>query len=119
DTVRLGIVVNLAAAAVALAGLPAPRPRALVAALPAVAILGLAAPSWSQQVMTSGVAVYAPLLESQGPEAPGEVVLYKDGRTCTVSVHRLDEVLYLRVNGKTDASNTRSDMATQLMLGHL
>jgi len=47
-----------------------------------------------------------------------EIVYYRDGISSTVSVHREGNNLFLRVNGKTDAS-TSGDMPTQLMLGHL
>ena len=46
------------------------------------------------------------------------IVYYRGGLSSTVSVHRERDNLFLRVNGKTDASTT-DDMPTQLMLGHL
>lgn len=120
-TIRLAIGVNLAACASLLVGVRGSARPALVAALAAVGVATLLVPSWSQQVMASGPSVYAPLLDERGlaPEAPGKVLFYRDGANCTVSVHEEGEVRYLRVNGKTDASTTRSDMGTQLMLGHL
>lgn len=121
-SIRVAVGVNLLAAAVALTGPKVPGRGALAAGMAVVLLAGLAIPSWSEQVMASGPAVYAPLLEKAGiatPEAPGEVLFYRDGANSTVSVHRADEVLYLRVNGKTDASNGPTDMATQSMLGHL
>lgn len=121
-SLRLGVALNLVASAAVLAGLAGPGRPALAAGLVGVLAVSLAVPSWSEQVMASGPAVYAPILQKAGmasPEAPGEVLFYRDGANSTVSVHRAGETLYLRVNGKTDASNGRSDMATQSMLGHL
>jgi spermidine synthase len=45
-------------------------------------------------------------------------VLYSaDGLNATISVGQTDDILALRTNGKTDASN--NDINTQLMLGHV
>lgn len=48
------------------------------------------------------------------------LLYYKDGSGATVSVHRHpnDDQRFLKINGKTDASNV-DDMPTQLMLGHV
>jgi len=122
NSIRLAIGVNLLAAAVGLAGVNGPIRRALAYGLAIVLGLALAIPPWREQVMVSGPAIYASLLEKAGiaaPEAPGEVLFYRDGSDSTVSVHRAGDILYLRVNGKTDASTVQTDMATQSMLGHL
>ena len=47
-----------------------------------------------------------------------ELVFYRDGLNSTVSVHRQPGVVYLKVNGKTDAS-TGIDMPTQVTIGHV
>ncbi len=121
-SIRLAVGINLVAAAVPLLGATGPVRKGMAVALLAVLALNLAVPPWREQVMVSGPAIYASLLEKAGiaaPEAPGEILFYRDGSNSTVSVHRVGEVLYLRVNGKTDASTVPSDMATQSMLGHL
>jgi hypothetical protein len=50
------------------------------------------------------------------------LLYYRDGASCTVSVQSSPQGntndMFLKVNGKTDASTT-TDMTTQLMLGHL
>jgi spermidine synthase len=46
-----------------------------------------------------------------------DVIYSADGLNSTISVARTDDILALRTNGKTDASN--SDIDTQLMLGHI
>jgi len=53
---------------------------------------------------------------------PSELLYYREGLNCTVSVHRpaggIEEGgISLRINGKTDAS--LSDMSTQILSGHL
>lgn len=47
-----------------------------------------------------------------------EQLFYRDGVSATVSVHRDRGQLYLRINGKTDATSL-TDMPTQVLLGHL
>ena len=100
------------------------RGAAILAPILALATLFLA-PAWDATVMTSGVAIYGRnyvgSLGKAGFRAKvstDRLLYYKDGLGATVSVHRQGELLYLRVNGKTDASNIQ-DLHTQLMLGHL
>ena len=77
--------------------------------------------------MASGVAIYGKsylgFLNKAGFRETvarlDEMLFYEDGIGATVSVHRERSLLYLRVNGKTDASNSQRDMRTQIMLGHL
>jgi spermidine synthase len=118
-TLAAGIACNLVAAALALPWTGRPALPAL--ALAALAGASLLRPSWDPRLLAGGAGVYAALLArtAHGLEAPGELLFYKDGLSTTVSVHRLGSIMYLRVNGKTDASTGQGDMATQLMLGHL
>ncbi len=51
--------------------------------------------------------------------AAHRLLYYRDGPTATVSVQRVDRYLFLKINGKTDASNGPGDSDTQLLLGHL
>ena len=122
----VGAAVDLALAA-ALLGYQAAtgRRRGWVAAAAciALAVAVFALPPWDLAVMSSGPAVYAK--QYQRADAPlrqvfraHELLHYRDGPSGTVSVHRAGEHVYLRVNGKTDAS-TDVDMMTQLMIGHL
>ncbi len=84
----------------------------------------LAVPQWDKRVMSMGPAIYgrryASLLGKVGLRemAGAHLLFYRDGISSTVSVHREDERLLLKVNGKTDAG-TGGDMPTQLLLGHL
>ncbi|MFQ5788887.1 MAG: hypothetical protein ACE5JI_00250, partial [Acidobacteriota bacterium] len=51
--------------------------------------------------------------------AAHELLYYRDGPTATVAVHKLDRYLLMQINGKTDASNGRGDMQTQVLVAHL
>jgi len=97
----------------------------VVGASVALAVLPMI-PKWNPNVMVAGVVVYGPMYTAESGEArlrdlvpvDEELLYYRDGVGATVSVQRRGEEKFLRVNGKTDASNL-SDMRTQLMLGHL
>ena len=128
NSVKLAIAFNLLLGAVLFTA-PPRRSVAwpwgtLAATLIAVAVFFV--PPWDQRVMSSGTAVYGKrYLQDIGDGSlsdvlrkGGEVLFYRDGISGTVSVLRLGRNVFLRVNGKTDASTT-NDMPTQLMLGHL
>jgi spermidine synthase len=101
------------------------RGAAVLASMLALAA-SYASPTWDPSAMTSGVAIYGRSyfgrLSKVGFRAAAafgdRLLYYRDGLSATVSVHQQGDLLYLRVNGKTDASNT-GDMHTQLMMGHL
>lgn len=98
----------------------AARIAALSTAAAAVLLSGFM-PGWNPAVMTSGSAVYAKTYSGTAEdfEARGKNILfYRDGISSTVSVHKHGTNVFLRVNGKTDAS-TVGDMPTQIMLGYL
>jgi spermidine synthase len=128
-TMRIGTWINLGVAAfLALAILPGGqrRARGLLAGAAALAALavGWLAP-WDPALMSSGVAIYGyrflPLLRAgafERREWRPDVMYYRDGISATVSVHQEGTHVSLRVNGKTDASNT-GDMHTQLFSGHI
>jgi spermidine synthase len=127
-SIKLGIALNLLLAAALFAAPPRPAvtwPWGSVAAV----LMGAGVfflPPWDQRMMSSGPAVYAKSYLQETKNATltdilrkrGEVLFYRDGISGTVAVHRSGQNVFLRVNGKTDAS-TGHDMATQLMLGHL
>ena len=129
STVKVAILVNLAIGALialASARMLSRWQWSSVAAL-SIAILGglLWVPSWNQAVMASGAAIYANHYRGFAGKVDLAHILqrerllsYEDGVNSTVTVHRAGERIYLRVNGKTDAS-TGTDMHTKLMLGHL
>lgn len=77
---------------------------------------------WNKEILSSGVYMYyQQYLESNDPVSVmkgREMVFYKEGLSSTVAVMRDDEGLFLRVNGKTDAS-ALGDLPTELLIGHL
>jgi spermidine synthase len=126
-SVKVGIALNLALAAVV--ALVPPRPVVLwrwgLSAAALAAAGGLVfVPSWDPVIMSSGTAVYAQQYikeAEQGfydPLHGAEVLYYRDGPSATVSVARDGDHVTLRVNGKVDAS-TGGDLPTQILLGHL
>jgi len=128
-TLKLAVSLNLCLAlALFIASTEVIRWRRGAAALaPVLALVVLfASPSWDARAITSGVHIYGRgyfgvlgKADFRQTVAAGDRLLfYKDGISATVSVHSRNDVVYLRVNGKTDASNA-NDMHTQVMSGHL
>jgi predicted membrane-bound spermidine synthase len=71
---------------------------------------------WRNPITPTSLAQYQKLADDN------HITYYKDGAGSTVSVHRWNEgkkdILFLKINGKTDASTGR-DVATQLLSGHI
>ncbi len=90
-----------------------------------IALISLTWPfSWNQQLMNSGVYIYAPKYSQMGGIdkvlADEKVIKVYEGRDATVAVHESNDGSnrFFTVNGKTDGGTGR-DMATQLLVGHL
>ena len=95
-------------------------PAAVAAALAVIVVTGGA---WDPVLMTAGY--------FRGKKAPesfdamkeryaGHRLLFaRDGNDATVTVVDVDGDIFLKVNGKTDASTLREDMVTQTISGHL
>lgn len=78
-------------------------------------------PSWRQQVFVSGVYLNPDAFRdtSVAREASASTLLfYRDSLNATVSVHQTGETIFLKVGGKTDASNG-IDMGTQVLSAHI
>ncbi|MDP3888422.1 MAG: fused MFS/spermidine synthase [bacterium] len=79
-------------------------------------------PDWDKKVLSSGVFVYSSkyLGDKDAKQAmtKDKLLYYKDGLSATVTVNENSQGRYLRINGKTDASNG-DDLETVLLLGHL
>ncbi len=83
-------------------------------------------PRWDPRIMVGGVSVYVqrfvfagnPAALFRETAARRHLLFYREGLNATVAVERTERMTSLKVDGKVDASNG-SDMATQLMLGHL
>jgi len=88
----------------------------------AAAIAILLAPGWDPARLSAGlfrVYVSHEVYSAQRWKPPDEVLFFKHGTSCTVTVElRGDDSLALKVNGKTDASS-RSDMPTQILVAGL
>jgi len=127
-TLKLAVSLNLCLAlALFIASREVLRWRQGAAALvPLLALLVLfVSPTWDARAMTSGVHMYGRGFFGvlgkadfrQAVAAGDQLLFYKDGISATISVHGQGGLRYLRVNGKTDASNA-NDMHTQVMSGH-
>ena len=129
-TFILGVVVNcgLGLAVLGRDGL-GPR-RRLVTTAVGVLLAGLIASSgWLAQVWR-GALTFGAWRQREFASSAREfhqlartspIAYYRDGADATVSVHagtNLNGLVFLKVNGKSDAG-TGSDMATQLLLGHV
>ncbi|HEX9780372.1 MAG TPA: fused MFS/spermidine synthase [bacterium] len=81
----------------------------------------LVIPSWEARVVTAGAYMDPENFRESSVRqvaSRAQLLYYKDGLNTTVSVHQSDGVLYLKVGGKTDASN-RLDMSTQVLSAHV
>jgi spermidine synthase len=128
STMKLAVSLNLCLAlALFIASREVLRWRQGAAALvPLLALVVLfVSPTWDARAMTSGVHMYGRGFFGvlgkadfrQAVAAGDQLLFYKDGISATISVHGQGGLRYLRVNGKTDASNA-NDMHTQVMSGH-
>ena len=80
-------------------------------------------PSWNPLLMQSGAYIYSGTMKESESDSWSDFIsdkkllFYKEGRDATVSV--IDsEQLYLKINGKTDATSS-GDLRTQLAMSHL
>ncbi len=128
NSLLVAVTVNLVLAAGLLIALPSRRRRLNLLLAGLVPLLALAfiqlAPLWSPLVMSSGVAIYAPQYRSLSRQQfLAEITrgitprYYREGLSTTVTVWEARQEVFLRVNGKTDASSS-GDMPTQVLSGH-
>lgn len=103
------------------------RRLGVVAATVALVTVGYVVflPAWDQGVLHAGLFRRKGLVATSYEELKAQrdrmdVLFHEDGPNTSVSVvrHKVTDVLYMKVNGKTDAG-TGNDMTTQLWLGHL
>ncbi len=105
------------------------RPVAGVAAALLSLVIPLCTPSWDIYRMTTGVTQLLRNIRRMGPyvtveeilkysQAPDvRIMFHKEGKTCTVTVIKEWFDRWLRVDGKTDASTSPTDMLTQILIG--
>lgn len=128
STMKIAVTLNLGLSLVVfLASIRRTVAKGALAAGHAAALAFLyVSPAWNPHAMASGVAVYARIyaqslnetVSRQNPLSLEKILFYRDGISSTVTVHRRGDSTFLRINGKTDASN-KVDMHTQRMTGHL
>jgi len=78
-------------------------------------------PSWKRQVFAAGAFLNPEAFRATSVAngvAEATLLFYRDSLNATVSVHRLGKTLFLKVGGKTDASNG-IDMGTQVLSAHI
>ena len=130
-TLLAGAATNLVIAAGLLACTPRWHPRKRI--WTAAGLVGLAAggfvllQTWVPLVMNAGVYVYGDALARkqdrlQGFVRDNRLLYYREGPSATVAVLESDKGKFLRINGKTDGGDIRSDRSdnyTQRFLGLL
>jgi len=104
------------------------RSALLVTMVPAVMVASSYLPQWDRTLLSSGAYLYAykySVKSSNERAALDEVMTrrrsvlyYREGITTTVTVTESGGELFMKVNGKTDASS-KGDLRTQSLLGHL
>jgi spermidine synthase/tetratricopeptide (TPR) repeat protein len=128
-TLGLTIALDLVTAAGILLWQQQWRGGARIAAATSMLVAGLAISMWppslNEEGLTRGVYRRAGReVDSDLSSVPligmpeQEIVFYRDGINTSVSVHRTEGRLSLRVNGKVDAGST-GDMPTQVLLGEI
>jgi spermidine synthase len=147
-TLFTGIAMNMGAGAIGLVALRIGpdwwvRWRVAVALLLVVSggVVFASLPPWNAAVLTSGVFRYArdyvgldrKSFQERVRRIAGEILMFDEGLTCTVTVTRTPESVTLQVNGKPDASTPSGlgnpldtnapaalyDLPTQILLGQL
>ena len=91
-----------------------------IASATAIAVAA-SAPTWNNELLSSGAYKYAPYVRQADLEAglsAGRLLYYKEGAAGTVSVRQVAGTTALAIDGKVDATNA-GDMLTQSLLAHL
>ena len=122
---------SLSVAGLALAPGKIFRPAAGLAAALLSLVIPVFTPSWDIYRMTTGVTQLLRNIRRMGPyvsveeilkysQAPDvRIMFHKEGKTCTVTVIKEWFDRWLRVDGKTDASTSPTDMLTQILIGQV
>jgi len=81
---------------------------------------------WDPHLITSGLHIYPQSMMTQKSVEilawlyDQQILFYREGLNSIISVGQFGENRYLKINGKTDASNNlNDDMITQVLSGHL
>ncbi len=126
--IMIAALVNLIAAGIVSARLGeaktrVPRLAGAIAGVIAVGLVGkfIIIPVWQQQAFAAGVYLNPEAYEHasvQQSVSQAKLLYYRDSLNATVSVHQQGNLLFLKVGGKTDASNGM-DMGTQALSAHI
>ena len=128
-TIIVAATVNLLAATLVFIGLEERRARRIGrAVLATTGVVGallfglsIALPLWKQQIFAAGVYLRPDAYQNVSTQdiiKGSKLLYYRDSLNATVSVHQADHTIYLKVGGKTDASNG-IDMGTQVLSAHI
>jgi spermidine synthase len=124
NSLKLAIMLNLSIGA---AGILIRKSRVTALLIGASILIGgltLFQPPWDRYLLDSAVSLYTerldPLQLSKKWMHQNKIIYYKEGINGIVTVYQVPSGnRFLRVNGKTDASNADLDMPTQLLLGYV
>lgn len=125
NTLKMAIIMNLLTGIVGIWLLLEKSKITQGLSMAALFIIGLALlqPQWDKYLLNRGVSVYAKAINPMLPienSSKDEILYYKEGLNDVVSVYQDPEgQRALKINGKTDASNSPIDMSTQLLLGYI
>jgi spermidine synthase len=135
-SLQIAVVINLLAGVLILYTYFKEKKNKVIIILYVIIIMFISfyVPSWNPAIMNSGSAIYSEQhMNNYRKEyekkkmgwdeyfnnfSSGNILFHKDGISSTVAVYNIKGTLFLRVNGKTDAS-TGSDFGTQLISGYL
>jgi len=125
NTLKMAIIMNLLTGIVGIWLLLEKSKITQGLSMVALFIVGLALlqPQWDKYLLNRGVSIYAKAINPMLPienSSKDEILYYKEGLNDVVSVYQHPEgQRSLKINGKTDASNSPVDMSTQLLLGYI
>lgn len=126
DTIAAANIVNWVAGAILLGAVASGGAIRRWAKTAVPVVLGILVtvwmPPWDAAIMSSGPIVYAKFFTKMGDITSDRqrIIFYRDGVDTTVAVIKKGpESVFLRVNGKTDASTDFSDMITQVLSAHI
>jgi spermidine synthase len=123
DSLKLAIILNLSVGTI---GILIQRSRAtafLIGISLFTGVLTFFQPRWDRYLIDSAVSLFTenldPFQSSEKWTHQNEILYYKEGINGMVTVYQIPAGnRFLRINGKTDASNVKLDMPTQLLLGY-
>jgi spermidine synthase len=128
DTLKSGITINIVlgiAGFILVLTQRKQRTILLISILIAAAgLTGIWRSKWDASIMDSGVSIYGPVLvprveRNRNLNDGSRIVYFQEGINATITVRKNEHSLFLRTNGKSDASTGDSDMTTQTFLGYL